>query len=150
MKRKIIARGALGFPLGIALGHIITVLISLIKGSEDFLPCAPQFVELIGSEAGAVALQTLLCGIIGTGYAAASVIWEMDNLSIAKQTAICLSIYAAVMLPIAYFTGWMGNSLSGILIYIGIFLLTFAVVWISQYLAWKSKLKALNAKLTEE
>lgn len=29
MKKKIILRGALGFPLGIAIGYLITIIISL-------------------------------------------------------------------------------------------------------------------------
>ncbi|MGN0608063.1 MAG: DUF3021 domain-containing protein [Oscillospiraceae bacterium] len=147
MKRKIISRAALGFPIGIAIGHIITVIISLMSGEGEFFPCVPEFVSAVGNEAAAVALQTFLCGIMGTGFAAASVIWEMDNISIAAQTGICLAIYAVFLLPIAYFSYWMEHSPAGILSYIGIFAGIFAVVWLAQYAVWKKRIKSINEKL---
>ncbi len=147
MKKKIIERTVPGFFIGISIGQIICVLISLINGTGEFIICAPEFIELMGNEAAAGAVQTLLCGIMGIGFSAASVIWEIDELSIAAQSGICLGIYAAVMLPIAYFTSWMEHSAAGVLSYAGIFIAVFVITWIVQYLAWKRKLKIINAKL---
>ena len=33
MKKQMILRGLLGFPLGIAIGYVITIIISLIHGA---------------------------------------------------------------------------------------------------------------------
>ena len=147
MKKKIIERAVPGFFIGIAIGQIISVLISLISGKGEFIICTPEFIEQIGNEAFAGAVQTLLCGIMGSGFAAASVIWELENISIAAQTGICFGIYAVIMLPIAYFTSWMEHSAAGIISYILIFAASFVFVWIIQYLAWKNKIKAINSKL---
>ena len=147
MRKKIIERTVPGFFIGIAIGQIICVLISLMNGTGEFIICTPEFTEQVGNEAMAGAIQTLLCGIMGSGFAAASVIWEMDSISIAAQTGICFGIYAVVMLPIAYFTNWMEHSAEGVLSYIGIFAATFVAVWVGQYFAWKNKIKAINAKL---
>ena len=38
MKKKIWLRGLLGFPLGIAVGHVISLIISLGWGEGAFLP----------------------------------------------------------------------------------------------------------------
>lgn len=149
MKKKIIERTIPGIFIGVAIGQIICVLISLINGTGEFLVCTPDFAELMGNEASAAAVQTLLCGIMGGGFAAASVIWEMDNLSLAAQTGICFGIYALIMFPIAYFTGWMGHSAAGIISYIGIFTGFFIAVWITQYIAWKRKIKQLNEAIKE-
>lgn len=147
MKKKIILRMFLGLPVGVAIGHVITVLISLINGNGSFFACAPEFVELIGNEAVAVAVQTLLCGIMGMAFSGASLVWESEKLSIAAQSGICFGIYAAVMLPIAYFANWMEHSLAGVLSYIAIFVGVFVITWITQYFAWRSRIKELNAKL---
>ena len=144
MKRKALERAAVGAFAGIAIGQIICVLISLINNTGEFAVCAPDFVKLIGNEAAAAAGQTVLCGIMGSGFAAASVIWEMDELSLAAQSGICFGIYALLMFPIAYFTGWMEHSAAGILSYIGIFTGTFIIVWAVQYFAWKNRIKKLN------
>ena len=147
MKKKIIERTVVGFVIGIAIGQVISVLISLISGKGEFLVCAPAFTELIGNEAAAAAIQTLLCGVMGMGCAAASLIWESEKLNIATQTGICFGIYAVTLLPIAYFTNWMEHSVLGVLGYIGIFVASFVVVWLNQYLLLKRRIKAINAKM---
>ncbi len=146
--KKVILRTVYGLPVGVAIGHVITVLISLANGG-DYYACASTFVELIGNEAAAVAVQTLLCGIMGMAFAGASIIWESEKLSIVAQTGICFGIYAAVLLPIAYFANWMEHSLAGVLSYIAIFVGVFVITWISQYLAWRGRIKAINANLNK-
>ena len=94
MKKKVIERAVPGFFIGIAIGQIISVLISLMSGNGEFIICVDEFVAQIGNEALAAAVQTLLCGIMGSGFAAASVIWELENISIAAQSGICFGIYA--------------------------------------------------------
>lgn len=147
MKKKIIGRTVTGFFIGIAIGQIISVLISLIACKGEFVVCAPAFSELLGNEAVAAAIQTLLCGVIGMGYAAASLIWESEKLNIAAQTGICFGIYAVTLLPIAYFTNWMEHSVLGVLGYIGIFAASFVVVWLNQYFLLRRRIKAINAKM---
>ena len=147
MRKKIIERTIPGFFIGIAIGQIISVLISLISGKGEFIICTPEFTELMGNEAMAAAVQTLLCAVMGAGFAAASVIWELESISIALQTGICFVIYAVIMFPIAYFTSWMEHSAVGVLSYVGIFAASFVAVWLIQYFIWKRKIKAINEKI---
>ena len=83
--KKLLLRAFIGLFIGIAIGQIISVAISLSLGGEDFSPCAPELVTSAGSENAAAALQSLLCGIMGMGFAAASVVWELDNINIAAH-----------------------------------------------------------------
>ena len=98
----------------------------------------------MGNELNAVIVQTVLCGIMGAGFAMASVIWEIDSWSLAKQSGIYFSVACIVMLPIAYVTNWMKHSVGGILCYVGIFFAIFLIVWLMQYHAWKSRIKEMN------
>ena len=147
MKQKVSERAGPGFFIGIAIVQIISVLISLMSGNGEFIICTDEFIAQIGNEALAAAVQTLLCGIMGSGFAAASVIWELENISIAAQSGSCFGIYAIIMFPIAYVTNWMEHSLSGIISYVLIFAVCFGVIWIIQYFAWKNRIKAINSKL---
>ena len=61
----------------------------------------------MGNELNAVIFQTILCGVMGTGFAMASVIWEIDSWSLAKQSGIYFAIACAIMIPAAYVTNWM-------------------------------------------
>ena len=147
MKKQVFLRGLLGVPIGITIGYLITVIISLCVADGKFHPCVPEFVNQFGSEINAVALQLAMSALIGVAFGSSSVIWEMDNWSIAKQTGIYFTITALTMLPIAYFARWMEHSIGGFLLFFGIFVAIFLVMWFSQCYIWKFKVKKINEKV---
>lgn len=150
MKKKMILRGLFGLPVGIALGFVITLIISACIGNGSFYPVTPELIDTMENELNAVVLQTVLCAVMGAGFAAASVIWELDSWSLAKQSGIYFLIISVIMLPIAYVTNWMQHTLLGVLSYVGIFVAIFLAVWLSQYLLWKRKIKKMNALVGKE
>ena len=145
MKKKIILRGLLGFPLAILISFIISIIISACIGDGTYYSATPELVLSMGNELNAVVLQGLLCGIMGAGFGMASVIWEMDSWSLAKQTGLYFLIVSILMLPVAYILNWMRHSLGGFLTYFGIFLGIFICIWVLQYLSWKCKVRKMNA-----
>lgn len=147
MKKKIILRSVLGFPIGITIGYLITIFISLGWANGYYSPCVPELIDVMGNEINAVILQTLLCGLLGTGFVASSVIWDIEHWSIMKQTGIYFSIISLIMMPIAYFTYWMEHSVIGFLSYFGIFVLIFVVIWIIQFAIAKHNVKKMNENL---
>ena len=150
MKKQIIKRGLFGFPVGIAIGFVITIIISVCVRDGNFYPVTPELIETMGNEVNAVILQTVLCGIMGTGFAMASVIWELESWSLAKQSGIYFLIACIIMLPIAYIANWMEHSIGGLLSYVGIFVAIFFAVWFAQYLIWKGKIKKINELINKE
>ena len=150
MKKKLIGRGLIGFPVGIAIGYVITVIISICIGDGFFHPVNPELVNKMGSELNAILIQTGLSGIMGTGFAMASVIWEIDKWSIAKQTGIYFVLTAAAMMPVAYITGWMEHSTIGVVTYFGIFVIIFVVVWMIQYSVIKCNIRKMNENLNKK
>ena len=147
MKKEALLRGLLGVPLGIALGHIISLLASLGLAGGEFSPCVPSLVQAMGSEVAAVALQTGLSGLLGAAFGAGSVVWSLDHWSLVKQTGVYFLIGSLAMLPIAYLAHWMEHSLRGILGYFLIYLAIFAGIWAIQYLTWRRRIGKLNQKL---
>mgnify|MGYP001138609769 CR=1 FL=1 len=150
MKKKAVMRGLLGFPLGIAIGYIITIMTSLIWANGFYSPCVPGLVEQMGSEINAVILQAALSGLLGGVFASSSVIWEIENWSMAKQTGIYFAITALVMMPVAYFAKWLEPTVLGFLKYFGIFTLIFIMIWVIQYFVWKSKIEKMNQRIEKK
>ena len=148
MKKRIISRVIMGFPMGIAVGQILSIIASYNLGGGTFEMCMPGFIETMGSELGAVALQTFLCGLLGAAGAGSSVVWETDW-GILRQTGAYFLILAGAMMPIAYVTGWMEHSLLGFLKYLLAFTLIFAIIWVLQYLAWKRRIRKLNERMKQ-
>jgi hypothetical protein len=144
MLKKTVVRGALGFPLGICIGYVITIGISVARATGEYRPCVPALSAELGGELAAVIFQAALCGILGAAFAAASAIWEMEKWSIAKQTGIYFIVVALALLPIAYMARWMERSVGGFLLYFGVFVAIFVIVWVIQYAVWKSRVRKLN------
>lgn len=149
MKKKAIQRGLLGFPLGITVGYLITILTSLIWANGYYSPCVPELTALMGSEINAVLLQALLCGLLGAGCAAGSVVWELERWSIVKQTGAYFLLISVLMLPAAYFSYWMEHSITGLLGYFGVFALIFAAVWMVCFFFGKHSVSRINAALSK-
>lgn len=149
MKKKVIVRALLGFPLGVFIGYTITILSSAIFAQGYYAAVVPALIEECGSEIAAVILQYVLAGILGAACAASSVVWKIENWSFLRQTVIHFLIISFSMLPIAYFTHWMEHSLLGILSYFGIFIGAYAVIWIILFIVWKKKINAMNRKIQE-
>lgn len=149
MKKKIIRRSFLGVPIGIALGYVITIVLSFIWANGSYSPCMPELVSVMGNEINAVVLQTALCGIVGAGFAGSSAVWEIEHWSMVKQTGIYFSIISLIMLPTAYFAYWMEHSVAGFLLYFGIFVLIFAVIWVVLYITGRSNVRKMNEKLSQ-
>lgn len=150
MIKKIFLRAVSGFPLGLAIGYTISIITSLIWANGYYSPCMPELVLMMGSEINAVLLQALLCGLLGAGCAAGSVIWEVETWGVAKQTGIYFLIISVIMMPIAYITHWMEHSLKGILSYFGIFTFLFALVWLILYTRAKHNIKKINKTLQQQ
>ena len=147
MLKKVLLRFLVGFPIGIAIGYLITIVISAISADGYYSPCVPELIDQTGSEINAVMLQAALCGFLGAGFGAISLIWEDGNMSIAKQTGLYFLAASLIMLPIAYFTHWMEHSAAGFLSYFGIFSLIFIVIWVIQFVIFKRNVNKMNMSL---
>ena len=150
MKKKALLRGLLGVPLGMAMGYLITIVISLGWGQGRYVACMPELTALAGSEAGAVAIQAALCGVLGAVFAVCSLIWEMERWSLFKQSAVYFSATALAMLPVAWVCGWMEHSAGGVALYTGVFVGIFAAAWAAQYLMLRAKIRRLNRRVHGE
>lgn len=149
MKKTLIQLGLLGFPFGIAIGYAITLLISIGIGDNCYYPVSQELMSTAGTELNAVLLQTLLCGIMGSLFAMGSVVWDIDAWSLTKQTAAYFVIACLAMFPISYFAGWMPHSVVGVALYMGIFIVIFAICGIAQYFAIKHKVNEMNSLIAK-
>ncbi len=147
MKKKVLLRALLGAPLGLALSYLITILISLVGGQGAYYPVVPELAASCGNEINAVLVQALCSLLYGAAWAGASVIWETDW-SLSAQTLLHLAICSCATFPIAWLLYWMHHSVGGVLLYFGIFFLIYLVIWVSQYLAIRRRLKQINEHLT--
>ena len=145
MKKKLLVRILFGFPLGVFITTPITRRVSLGLGDGPYSAVVPQRAEQLGSEVGAVLLQYVLSGILGAACAGGSIVWEMENWSLLRQTVVHYLVIACSMFPIAWFTWWMPHTVPGALIYFGIFLVIYAIIFVVMITYWKRKVRQMDA-----
>ena len=58
--KKIILRGLLGMPIGLAISYIVTLIVSIIVGKGNYYPVVPDTINTFGTELNAVIIQTVL------------------------------------------------------------------------------------------
>ena len=151
MFKTALKRAALGLPLGITIGFLITIAISLGIGDGKYYAYVPQLADSIGGgELNAVMAQTALCAVLGAVSAGASVVWEIENWSLMKQSLVFFALLSAVMMPVAYLAQWMEHSLGGFLSYFAMFTVMFIFVWIVRYFFWRGRVRALNKDMKTE
>ncbi len=147
MKKKLIIRCLFGAPIGLTISYIITIIVSLCINKGVYYPAAHELIKVCGGELNAVIVQMICSLIYGAVFAGSSVIWELDNWSLLKQTAVHCSIVSLTTFPIAYLMHWFPHNIIGVIVYFAILLFIYAGIWFSQYNAMKKKLRSMNDKL---
>ena len=147
LKKEAVKRAIMGFIYGVFIGQTILILESLMARDGNFYPVAASLVNLAGTKIGAVIIQYFLTGIIGTTFAATTVLFEIDSWSLLKQTIIHFIITSIVMYTAGFLCGWFPHKLSSTLIWFGIFIVIYVIFWISFSSYYKSKVKKMNEAL---
>lgn len=149
MVRTVLNRSALGAVIGIVISQAISIIISLCIGDGNFHAAVPQLAVKINSEIGAVIVQTACSLLYGAVFGGISIIWDLDNWNLFKQTVVHFFIVSVITMPIAYIAQWMPHSILGVVVYYAIFVFIYASIWLSQYIVMKKQLRAINEKLKE-
>ena len=150
MKVKVLFRSFLGLLSGIALGQLIAIVISAVKGDGSFYAVIPELVNDFGGEQSAVIVQTILLGLSGAIVSAASVIWELGRWSLTKQTGAHFCLFAIPFTIVAYVLYWIPRSVGGVAASLIVLVVIYAVIWCGAYCSAKKKIRKINDQLHRE
>lgn len=150
MKKKLLVRSLLGAPIGVMVSLIITVIFSLCLGYGEYFPAPHELIAWCGgNETTAVIVQMLCSLFVGAVFGGASVIWNIENWSLLKQTLVHFAIITIPFFGVGYIMNWMPHHLFGALGYIGGFIVVYLIMWCSLYFSIKAKIKKMNKQLQE-
>ena len=147
IKKAVAKRAILGFIYGVFIGQTILILESLFMRDGNFYFVSKSLLDLTGTKIAAVIVQYFMTGLLGTTFAATTVIFEMDNWSLLKQTILHFVITSIVMYIAGFLCGWFPHKLSSTLIWFGIFIVIYVIFWISFSSYYKNKVKKMNEAL---
>lgn len=146
--KNIISRVVGGFVIGVIIGEIVQLLISLPLGQGEYMPVVEQFRSLFVSKMSAVTVQILLTGLIGVTFATSSLVFDIVKWSLLKQYIVHFCITALVWGPIVTLL-WMPKTSIGTLIFFIGFLGTYVITWTIQYMISKNDIKKLMLRFNQ-
>ena len=149
-KKEVAKRAILGFIYGVFIGQTILIIESLFMRDGNFYAVSTSLLELAGTKIAAVIIQYFLTGIIGTTFAATTVIFEMDNWSLLRQTILHFIIVSIVMYIAGFLCGWFPHTVVSTLIWFGVFVVVYVIFWICFSMYYKNKVKKINSHLQND
>jgi hypothetical protein len=144
--KNLLSRVVGGFVIGVIIGQIVQILISLKLGQGEYMPVVDHFRSLFVSEMTAVIVQVLLTGIIGVTFATSSLVFDIVKWSLLKQYIVHFCITALVWVPIVTLL-WMPKTFISTLIFFSSFFGTYVITWVIQYMISKNDIKQINAAI---
>lgn len=147
MLNKFIKRAVLGFMIGIFIGQTILIIESLFVGDGNYYPFSEYLLALMPTKIAAVIMQYFITGIIGLTFASTTIIFEMDKWSILAQTALHFIITSIIMFFSGFFCGWFPHTAISTIIWFGVFIVVYIIIWISFMLYYRKKTKEINKAL---
>ncbi len=147
VKKEALLISICGLAFGIALGQLIAIVISVVKGDGMFYAVVPELMSDWGTELNAVIVQAILLGVLGTVLGEASVVWEFDSWSLTKQTLTHFCLFAVPFTVIAYVLYWIPRFVGGVIASTVVFIAIYAAIWCGSYFSYKRKVKQINDEL---
>ncbi len=145
--KEILKRGLLGMPIGVTIGAICNVIVSIYYNTGTYMSCSPFFEEKIGSNLGASVIQLIVTAIMGFVLSGSSVVWDIEKWSILKSTVVAYTISLLTGIIPAIYLRWTPLEFAPIfgfaLVWTGIYF----AIWIGNYLYYRKRVKCSNADL---
>lgn len=139
MRRKVWIFSVIGFLAGMLIGNLIAwIMAGTVVNARA--------AAWTGSEAGAVALQTLLSGLFGAVCMGGVMIHEIESWSIARCAVVHYLMIEAAYILVATLLGWYGSP-AELLISLAVHLAVYLVIWLIMYRRYRAEVRKLNELL---
>lgn len=150
-KYKVIILASLGFGLGVIIGTLITAITAtLMIGDGSLHIIAPELSEVMGGDLKAFVIQSLVSGLLGAIGMGLSSVYYIESWSTIKATSIHFSITIVVFYATAFFLRWWSiKDVAFCLTMLGIFLIEYIIIWVSNYFIYKAQISKMNKALSE-
>lgn len=146
MVKRLLGRVCIGFIIGVFLGQITQIIISLFLGKGAFIPVSDEFSELFDTELTAVLTQFILTGFIGVALALGSFIFNIDHWGLMKQYMTHFFTTGAVWLTVVILCWIPQTPMSWFILlanFVGVYVITY---WIQLSISRKD-IERINAIL---
>ena len=134
IKKSLFRRLLLGFVCGILIGIGFLLIAKVTDQPMDDIA------------AGEIIKEMICCGLYGSAFLCAMILYKIDSLSLVLATGIHFLVVMAGLFLLGLALGWEFDSVFVISIFIAYFLI-FILNWVIMYLVGKSRVRRMNMDL---
>ncbi|MBB1068892.1 DUF3021 domain-containing protein [Limosilactobacillus sp. RRLNB_1_1] len=138
-----------GISVGELFGLVFSLFFSYLYNLKDYVPSAPTFTDHFSRPLNAVLVSVILWGMMGLVFNFGALIFNIEDWSILKRTIVNFIIYYCGFTPLAILAGWFPLNLINWLVFTGIFVMIYLIMWFINFYAVKQDLKKINRKLRQ-
>lgn len=134
--KTLLTRSILGIFFGSFLA-VVTILAVVYFGDKDMLDAAILAKNLLG---------TVFCGWF---FTVTPLLFENEKLTLPVQTTLHFICVSVLYFIVAFVIGWIPFTVKGFIGMLGIFIMFYAVIWLSFYMYFRKQAANLNEELRE-
>lgn len=146
---KLILRGA---NVGVFVGLFMSIVHSFIFADGKYYPMSPVsgsgklFYEYLTETT--VFIIALICwALIGVGFILAGKVFQKEDWSIFKMTALHFVTVIVFFLPLSIISGWYPLQKNAIILFLVMFVIIYTLIWVIMLAINMSRIKKINSKL---
>ena len=147
-KYHILGRLCIGFGVGTSIGLMVTFLISYTHGGTE-VSAIPRLVELFGNTLDAFAVQSLLCALIGVGFAEAGILFLIERWNFPIKCLLHFFATSCFYLPFLWLCYAPHGALAGTLFLLANVLFTYVFSWLTSYFLTRADVRSINQKIEQ-
>lgn len=142
--KEIVKRALLGIAISLAIAQIITLIVSLCIHNGTYYPYYPILEKKYGGALGAMCVQTLVDIVYGIIFGVSTFIFSKDRWSLTRQTITHFLLITTSCLVGGWLAYWYPHKLSGVLIALAEYVVTYFIIWFCIYQSYKKSIEQIN------
>lgn len=154
MKKILLRRTTVSFAISALCGLIVNLLVELAANltvkNPGSIPLSPEFEALFPSHAIAVEVNILLSGVIGATFAAATFLYEKEQIGFVLQNLLYFLLTGAIWIPIVVFLWQLQKYPIALYYTLGGYGLTYFIMTIVGYRMMKRDVGDINRLILQK
>ena len=149
MKKMILSRVYIGFTIGFIMGVVFTTIFATHDAADGSVHLySEELGRIIANPLLAFMIHSFTCGLLGMVAMVSTIVYEIEDWNLLKATFIHFLVCVVSFYLTAFFLGWIKPSDTlDILVLLVFFIASYVIIWLIQYLSYRSQIKEINEKL---
>ena len=147
--RKVVFLSSIGFSIGVVFCVLLTSILATYGINDGTLyVCSPEFTEAVGNPILALLIEMLFSGLLGAVCWGLTAVYDIEEWSLLKSTAVHYVISMAVYFSVAFILRWLSpGDMKANLLWFLIVTAGYMIIWIVNYITYRIQIAKINREL---